>query len=350
MSNYALSVLATGQSKVTKKYQQPEQRRKMPTVFELALQNTQISIPNADELRKSALRPVEVYYLKKIAAQAGTAKAYNHTGTYGDSGKMTLSYVTHVETFSLPRKIAQNNIYQYQEMFNNLYEEHWKNLRTRHDTTALAFLYANRVQLSAATMDAQMASANPGSFNETNYALEIAFANQKLFVQKAKNAMRARYLTGEYDVISDLQLAAQMEFDLNQGAGNNVNTSFQYNGITVATTQDVVDPSYALGSSLWLPKGQFAGLNWNDPYNKAPMTQDEGGPVGTLGTAPDPFGSGAIGDISMYTQRADTSANTYGGDTQDIVDQWEISLCVGYAVPPLSTASDSVIMEIAQVS
>ena len=350
MSNYQLSVLNTGQAKVSAKYQQPEQRRKVPTVMELALKNQEVSIPNANELRKSALRPVETYYLMDIAAGVGTAKAYNHTGNYSDSGKQTFTYITHVETFKLPRKIAQNNVFEYQALFNNLYEMAWKNLRTRHDNSALAFLYSNRVQLSAATMDAQMASAAPGNFSDANKALEIAMVNQKLFVQKAKNAMRARKLNGDYDVIADLQLAAQMEYDMNQGNANSVNTGFQFAGISVATTQDVVDSNYANGSSLWLPKGLFAGMVWNDAYNKAPMTQDPGGSIGTFGMDADPFGSGAVADVSLYTQRADTSANTYGGDVQDIVDQWEFAVTIAYVAPPLSTENDSVIMEIGQAA
>jgi hypothetical protein len=121
MANYATSVLAAGQGVVTSKNQAPEQRRKVPTVMELALKNQQIAIPNADELRKSELRTVEIHYQKNVAAGSATAKAHDHTGTYGDSGKVELTYITHVETLSLPRKIAQNNILQYQQMFNNLY-------------------------------------------------------------------------------------------------------------------------------------------------------------------------------------------------------------------------------------
>ena len=62
MANYATSVLAKGQAVVTAKNNAPEQRRKMPTVLELALKNQEYSIPNAVELRKSDLRPVDIFY------------------------------------------------------------------------------------------------------------------------------------------------------------------------------------------------------------------------------------------------------------------------------------------------
>jgi hypothetical protein len=210
MANYATSVLAKGQAVVTDRNQAPEQRRKVPTVMELALRNQEYSIPNANELRKSDLRAVEIYYQKDVAAGVTTAKAYNHTGTFGDSGKIELTYVTHVEKIQLPRKIAQNNILTYQNMFNNLYEIKWKNLRTRHDTSALAFLIAQRCQLTAAVVNAAIASANPGTWEDAGFSLGIDATNSALFIQKVKSFMAARKYTGELDIISDLQLVMRL--------------------------------------------------------------------------------------------------------------------------------------------
>jgi hypothetical protein len=349
MPNYALSVLAKGQAIVTAKNQAPELRRKLPTVFELALKNGIYSIPNAPELRKSDLRPVEIYYQVKRAQGSDTAKAALHTGTYGDSGKTELVYVQHVEKFSLPRKIAQNNILTYQALFNHLYEEAWRNIRNRHDTSALAFLIANRMQLSAAVVNPQIASANPGTYNDTNFALEIAAVDKSRFMQRAKTYMAARYFTSGYDVIADLQTAAEFEFQMQQGTANNTNFSFQFGGSNIATTQDVVSAAYPNGAALYLPTGSFSGMYWNDPLNVSGVNAGEN-EVGVLGRKSDPFGSGLVGDISVYTKRADTSANTAGGNPQDIVDQYEITGIVAYALPPLSTAGDSVVHLIGQAS
>ncbi len=349
MANYATSVLAKGQAVVTKRNNIPEQRRKMPTVMELALKNQEYSIPDASDLRKSELRPVEIYYFKDVAPGAGTAKAALHTGTYGDTGKVELTYITHVEKIQLPRKIAQNNIITYEQMFNNQYEMKWKNLRTRHDTSALAFLFANRCQLSAAVINAAITSANPGVWEDTNFSLGIDQANKAYFMQKLKSFMAARKYTGELDVVADLQMAAAFEIAMNQGAGNAVNTSFQWGGANVVSTQDQISSAYDQGSVLAMPAKSLAGLQWNDPLNRKGVNSGEN-EVGVLTTASDPFGSGAVADISMYTQRADTSANTTGGSTQDIVDEWELALTVAYALPPLSTAGDSVVHLVGQSS
>lgn len=350
MANYATSVLAKGQAVVTAKNQSPEQRRKIPTVMEMALKNEKFSIPCAHTLRKSELRPVEIYYQKDVAAGSATAKTALHTGTYGDSGKVELTYVTHVETLSLPRKIAQNNILEYQDLFNNLYEMKWQNLRKRHDDSALAFLIANRLQLSAAVVNAQIASANPGTWNETTYALEVDAAKAARFAQKIKSFMAARLYTGTaYDVIADLQMADEFEYAMNQGTGNAVNQNWQFGGLNISKTQDQISSNYNNGAVIILPATMFAGMYWNDPLNKSGVNAGEN-EVGNLGLKADPFGSGAVADISMYTKRADTSANTTGGSPQDILDQWEITLTIAYALPPLSTTGESVAALIGQMA
>lgn len=347
MANYAASVLAKGQAVVTARNQAPEQRRKVPTVMELALRNQEYSIPNANDLRKSDLRTVEIYYFNNKTAGATTAKAYNHTGTYGDSTKVELTYVTHVEKIQLPRKIAQNNIMTYEQMFTNLYEMAWKNLRTRHDTSALAFLVAQRCQVVAATINAEIASANPGVWEDVNNALGVDAANKALFMQKVKSFMAARKYTGELDIIADLQMADAFEFAMQQGQANNTNTSFQFAGANISRTQDQISSGYPLGAVLAMPAKALAALQWNDPLNRKGVNSGEN-EVGILTMANDPLGSGGVADVSMYTGRADTSANASGGSTQDIVDEWEIALTIAYGIPPLTTALDSVVHLIGQ--
>jgi len=348
MANYAASVLAKGQAKISAKFNAPELRAQMPTVMGMALKNQSISIPNAQDLRVSPLRPVDVNFFTNIAPGNATAKTALHTGTIADSSVINLTYVSVVETFSLPAKLADNNIYAYQELFNNQYEQKWRNLRTRQDNAALAFLFANRCQLSAAVVNARAASANAGAWSDANLALEIAQGNQKLFMQYAKSFMAAQFYTGPYDMLADLQIARGFEFEKNQGSSNANNFSFQFGDASVYQTQSIIDPAYTQGVSLIMPQGIFAGLNWNEALNRRGWGNDPNTSLGMVGTTADPLGSGAVADISIYSQRADTSANATGGSTQDFVDQYELTLTIGYATPPLSLVGDSAIFEIAQ--
>jgi hypothetical protein len=234
-------------------------------------------------------------------------------------------------------------------MFNNLYEMKWKNLRTRHDTSALNFLFSNRCQLAAAVINPQIASGAPGTWNETNYALEVAAGNKDRFIQQAKILMQARLYQGEYDVLSDLQIGGNVDYSSQQGAANQANYSWQYDGVNINRTSDVISSAYSKGAALILPATLFAGMYWNDGLNKSGSVNSGETEVGSLGTIADPFGSGAVADISVYTKRADTSANTSGGSPQDVVDQYEVTLTMAYALPPLSVAGDSVVHLVAQV-
>lgn len=352
MANNAASIWARGQAEAVKLFAEPEQRRKIPTIMGLALENQTFSIPNAQDLRLSPLRPVDIFYQKNILPGSGTTKSYNHTGTFGDTGLVNVTYVTHVEPIGVPLKIGANNLFSYEATLGNAIGMAWKNLRTRHDNSALAFVYANRNQLSAAVMNAALASAGLQTWNETTFALELTGDQKvKLFIQFVKDAMLALNYPGELDIIADIQSASSFMNYMNQGAGNQANTEWQFSGVNIARSNSVLDTNYTNGSVFAFPKGMLAGLNWNEQLNKRGLPNpDMGGSIGILGTSADPYGSKAVADVSMYWQRADTSANTTGGSTQDFVLQMELALTIGYCTAPLSTAGDSPIVEISLMS
>jgi len=341
MANYATSALAKAQVKASLQFGANETRSKTPSVMALAVQNSAISIPRADVERVHEKRVVDINFFSKINAGSATAKSAEHTGSIGDSSKVNLVYVSHVETFSLPHKLADNNVFGYEEILTNQYTQAWKNLVQRHDQSAFDLAIASRCQLAAAGLVTPLAAAGlAGAWNGTTFALEIPVADKNLRLQKAEAFMQARYFNGQYDVIADLATNSDFQFLVNQGAGNNQNTAFQFGNSMITKTQGIVSSAYALGAFLILPKGGLAGINWNDPMNK--RNENVGGTVGMFTTVADPFGYGVTADLSMYTKRADTSGDTVSGSVQDLLDQYEITLTVAYAVSPLTAAGDGV--------
>lgn len=345
------SILNKGQAIIAAKYQAPEQRRKEPSVMEVALKNQDFSIPNAAILRTSPLRPVEIYWFKDIAAGTDTAKAYNHAGTFGDTAASTVTYIQHVQSFAVPYKIGANNVFSHQDQFNNAFEMACKNLRTRQDNSALAFLASAKNQLDKPTMDARLAAAGLTGWNAGTFALEISDADSKLFMQKIKDAMAASNYSDDIDVIADIQSMSNFLNYMNQGSGNQNNLGWQFLGMNPVRTQTQIDSAYPRGAVYAMPKGMLAGLNWNEQANRTGLPNaDLMNNVGQIGTVADPLGSGAIFDISMYVNRQDTSANTVAGSTQDFVLNVEVTSTIGYVTAPLSLAGDSPIIEIAQAS
>lgn len=325
---YSSSLLTNAQVKLATKYNEAEMRRKEKPVLSIATRNAQYTLPDWNALKTAEARTVEVKYLKQTAAGSATAKVYNHTGTKGATGTMNLAHTCLTETFYTSQKMAQNNVFGFEQLFQHQLEQAVQNLKDRAETAGLAYLAAHNCQLTGIT------AKGGGTWNDGNTALEIT--DQDYFVQQAKNFMRGRYFIGEYDMVCDLNLYSTIERKMWQGAGNSTNLNPQMQGVNFAPTSETVSSNYSQAAFI-MPSGTFTALNWNDPLNRNGYAKP--GSVGEFTTLLDPFGSGLIFDISTYTARANESSN--GGGVQDVNDQWEVSLWIGWGLPPLSTANDS---------
>lgn len=341
MANYTASALLAAQTKLTGKFNEAELRRKRNPALEMAMKNMAITLPGHQEVRKKDTRPVKAYYKTKRASGSATAKSHNHTGGKADSAEITLAWVNFTELFSIHLKQGQSNIFSYQEQLAHEIMESAQNLHGRAGTAALAYLQAYRNQL------ASVDTANTGTWNATNFSLEIDAVNAKHFLQYGASFMRQQDHRPQFDLLADVQQYTVLQQVLNQGAGNNTNLAWQSQDYAfIGETNETIDPNYTNGSALIMPTGTFAAMPWNDPVNlkgKGDMDSVLGGYT----TLVDPLGTGLLFDVHGYTERADGSS--LGGSTQDEVLQVSITLSLGWALPPLSTANDSVVWQLAQM-
>lgn len=341
MANYTASALLAAQAKFSKDFNAPELRRKQNPALMMALKNTEVTIPSHKELRKKDNRPVKAYIKTKRAAGSGTAKAHNHTGGKADSAEVTLAWVRFVEPFSINLKQGQSNMFNYQDMLAHEMMQSAQNLHDRAGTAALAYLQSNRCQLSAPQ------TGGAGTWNNTNYAFEVDAAKEKFFFQHIRSFMGQQNYRGQFDVLADSTMYRLSETLSEQGPGNNTNTSFQFRDLNISETTEVIDANYSNGSALIMPAGSFAGLVWNDPVNlkgKGDYDSYNGG----YGIVDDPLGTGTMFDFHAYTQRSDGSST--GGGVQDETLEAEMSLCIAWALPPLTTANETVVYEAAQMA
>lgn len=344
MANYASAALLTAQTVLSKKYGDPELRRKTRPIIQLALRNRDYAIDNVDELRKRESRPVEVHYKLKKAPGSATAKTTRHTGNFGDSSKVTLSWSQIVETFHFSRKRMQSKVISDQEAFQHEVDQAIQNIHDRLETAATAYLYSQRCQLLAAAIETN----SQGTWSDTLLALGIADADKDFVLQSAKTFMWGRHYRGQFDFITDLVMFSKLERAfMTNGTANAINLGWQQNGFgTIVPTTDTISATPVKGQGLLLPQGMFAAFNWNDQLNKEGHGRADDY-VGMFTTMPDPYGLNFRYDVSVWSDRADTSAS--GGHVQDVVDQYEITATFGWALPPLSLASDSVVHHIYQL-
>ena len=341
MANYTASALLAAQAQFISAFETPEVRRKQNPALMLALKNSEVTIPGHQELRKKDDRPVKAYIKTKRAADSATAKAHNHTGTKADSAEVTLTWVKFAERFTIHLKQGQSNIFNYQNQLAHEMMESARNIHSRSGTAALAYLQSNRAQLASPS------TGGAGSWNGTNYALEVAAADEKVFFQNIASFMRKQNHRGMLDIIADSIMFRKAEFLGNQGQANQNNLSFQFRDLNIAETTEEIDANYTNGAALIMPANSFAGLSWNDPVNRAGKG-DYDSYNGGFGTIQDPLGSGMLFDFHAYTSRADGSSA--GGGVQDEVLEAEMTLTIGWVLPPLSTSNETVVWEAAQLT
>lgn len=342
MANYTASALLSAQARFIPQWEQAETRRKQNPALMLALKNTNVTIPGHQELRKKDTRPVKAYIKTKRAASAATTKSHNHSGTKADSAEVTLAWVSFVEKFAIQLKQGQSNIMPYVEQLAHEMTESARNIHDRAGTASLAYLQSNRNQV------ASVSTGGTGSWNNSNFALEIAAADDKRFMQNVASFMRKNNYRGQYDILLDSKQYRDVQFQLQQGTANNTNLSWQAQDFaTIAETTEDIDANYTNGSALVMPSSSFAGLPWNDPTNLAGKG-DYDSYNGGFGVVQDPLGSGLLFDFHAYTERNDGSS--FGGGVQDEILQAEMTLTIGWVLPPITTANDSVVFEIAQMS
>jgi hypothetical protein len=340
MANYTASALLGAQARYKAKFEAPEVRRKQNPALMLALKNTSVTIPDHQELRKKDNRPVKAYVRTKRAASVATGKLHNHTGTKADSSEVTLAWVQFVEPFAIHLKQGQSNVFSYEAQLEHELMESARNIHSRAGTAALAYLQSNRSQL------ASVETGFAGVWDTTNHALEVTSADESFFFDNILSFMRIQNHRGDIDMVLDSPAYRRYRRIGAQGQANAVNQAFQILGINAYETTEQIDANYSHGVGLAMPEGTFGGLVWNDPRNRAGKG-DYDSVLGGFGVIEDPLGSGVLLDFHGYTERSDGSSA--GGGVQDEVFQGELTLTIGWALPPLSTPNESVVWEVALI-
>lgn len=337
MANFDTSNLLTAQQILKDKYAKPEMRMKPAPAFGLLTSNDSILMVGAETLRTREDRAIEAHLLKRTKRSAGSARAYNHTGTLDDSQKITLTWTTKSDKFAISLKLLDKSLFDFNTVLANKLEQACMNILEDKETEAIAYLKA------------QKATTNPtlkgATWNDTLDAVEIDAANAVTFYQRLKSAMNQNYFSGQLDVISDPLMQIAANYQAAQGGGNATNLSFQFAGMNITESIELADSNYPSGIVLAMPAGSVAALNWIPKQNRQGWG-DYNSYVGGYGV----FNfMGHQFALHGYAQRADSSASN--GDVQDVQMEFELSCDTSFNKAPLSAIAgrtDSVIIEFAQ--
>lgn len=334
MANYAASVLAEAKLILKDRFAEPEKRLKTAGVLGSFSKNTDLAIPNVGALRTATTRAEKAYFANRSKRANNGARAHDHTGTRGDSTEVALSWTTYSDVCQTSLKRSRNNIFDDAFILANELENMFKNIYEAADDAALAFLATNKTGVNAATKN--------GVFNTTNDAFEIDTASIARFLQHGKSMLRQNYHTGGADVILDPLLYLEAEHYLQQGSGNSTNTAYQLMNLDLFEAVTLADANYAAGAGYFIPTGTIGVVDWVDPLNAAGKGDYESY-VGGYGSIVSPI-DGKTYMLHGYSDRASTAAT--GGEIQDVVTEWELSIDLSFNKAPLTTATETTIFEV----
>jgi len=337
MANYAASVLAEAKLILAERYASPEKRLKTAGVIGAFLKNTDLAIPNVGTLRTKEERAEKGYFFNRSKRATTSSRTHNHVGTIGDSTQVAFSWETFVDKSQTSLKRSDNNVFADALILANEFDNMFKNIHESVDSSALAYLATNKTLINVATKN--------GSFSGANKVFEILAASKERFFQYGKSMLKQNYYKGLSDVILDPILYAQAEFLAQQGQSNSTNSGFQFSGMNMFEAIGLEDANYANGIGYFIPEGSIGAVDWIPTQNRQGVG-DYDSVLGGYGSIIDPY-TGLTFAVHGYSDRADTSAS--GGDTQDVVTNWELSVDMSFNNSPLTTATETTIFEVGQL-
>jgi hypothetical protein len=336
MANRTTSNLVKAQARLLGAFQTSELRFRFPATY-LALKGMSgIMFPNYAELRLREDRTVETNFATRAKRSLGSARTHNHTGVKGDTATLTPTWTSYTDKFNMSLKQADTSLYNeaeqmYQEMANVV-----SNFMEGYETAATAYLFNNRSGVNIATA--------LGTFDAVDDVFEILAANEDTSIQITKIAMDANKYPAGYTIFCDSISYAKFEKQAAQGAGNQTNLSFQFNGVTFIHSVELgalgagLVSAYSKGFWIVVPDGTVATLPWIPKQNRVGV---DNFPIAVYSNILNPI-DGETYALHSYASASDDSANN--GFTQDVVTQYEISQDLSFVKAPLTVASETTIL------
>lgn len=340
MANRTTANLVKAQAKLIGAFQNAELRFRYPATYLALRAMAPIMFPNYDVLRTREDRTVETNFQARSARSLGSARTHNHTGVKGDTATLTPTWGSYTDKFNMSLKQADNSLYNADEQMFQELSNCVSNFMEGYETAATAYLFNNRSGVNIATAE--------GTFNATSNVFAITAANESRAIQITKIAMDANKYSGSMTVFCDSISYAKFEYQAAQGASNQTNLSFQFNGVTFVHSVELgalgaaLTPSYTKGFWVVVPNGMVATLPWIPKQNREGVVTKENEYSNILNPI-----DGESYALHSYETRADDSSNN--GYTQDVVTQYEISQDLAFTKAPLTTASATPILAYAIV-
>jgi len=286
-------------------------------------------IQNYDTFQKMEaevdLRGTRIDYLNRSTDTVGSARASDFTGTPGTSVSDTLTFVTYTRQLAISDDAARNNTQKAAKQLavgiKNARLDIGASIETAAVTKLEAFL--NTVDVSSPMSTWSGAST---------YRNVVANEDQDRYYNIMETEMGMRDYNGGLQIINYGTLNELIGWQANQGTANSVNLTFQYGNKQFYTSNSLTNSSDHVGVSYVCEENSLALVDWIPAKNREGLSNHANF---TFTSMPDPFG--IFDTMALGIQQKVQNSSTWGGNSQDAVWVYEVSLDVAFYIPTITT-------------
>ena len=291
-------------------------------------------ILNFDAFRNAESEPDlqsrKVDYLRRDSQTVGSSRAASLTGAMGTSTRDTLTFVTYSREFTISDDNARSNTFNAARQLASQLKNARLDLAASIETAAVTKLdaYKNTSNGNRGT--------TLGTWDSTNYVYEIANGNKTDYYNYMLTGMRDLNYGGMLQEIHTGPLNALINYQTAQGTNNSANLQFQYPEFEFYTSNSITNLSDYFGTSYVCEQGSLALVDWIPPKNRENLVHG----LWDFTAIPDPMGIFDSGfALAIYKTVQDSSAggSNIGGNTQDAVWLYELSIDVAFYIPTITT-------------
>lgn len=271
------------------------------------------------------LRTQQVDYLRRETQSVNSSRAASLTGNMGTSTRDTVSWVTYAVEFTISDDNARNNTQGAAKQLAAQIRNARLDIGASIETAGVTKLEAFRNQVDVSSPLSTW-NATPSFYNS------VATADQDRYYNIIDTEMGMRDYNGGLQIINYGTLNELIQWQQNQGMANSSNLTFQYGNKTFYTSNTISNSSDHQGTSYVVENDSIALIDWIPAKNREGLPDH-----GAFGftSMPDPFG--IFDSMALAIEHKVQDSSAIGGNTQDAVWLYELSVDVAFYIPTITT-------------
>ena len=270
------------------------------------------------------LRSTRIDYLRRNTHTVTSSRASDLTGRYGDSTSDTLTFVTYGREFTLSDDNARNNTLGAARQLAAQIKNARMDIGASIETAAIAKLEAF---LNTTDVSSPLSTWSSGSKWNA-----IANEDQDRYFNIMETEMQMRDYNGGLQIINYGTLNELIKWQANQGSANSNNLTFQYGNKSFYTSNSITNSSDNVGTSYVVEEDSLALVDWIPAKNREGLINHADFNFTSM---PDPFG--IFDNMALAVQHKVQNTAAYGGNSQDAVWLYELSVDVAFYIPTITT-------------